>query len=67
MDINIEDIEGACELVNSNLVDLSFENNRFAMEALNINIWLDNDQITIEGAIPMSESTLCTIHGHGNP
>ena len=49
---DIYSIEKACEIISSNLTDLSLENKSFALEALTVKGWLDNDNITIEGSIP---------------
>ena len=51
--VNVEDIKKACEIVSNNLGDLSYEEKRLALEALNIKVWLNNERVTIEGAIPV--------------
>ncbi len=56
--VNIDDIIKACSLVRDNLGDLSFENKRLALEALNIRILLGESKISIEGAIPVSYGSI---------
>ncbi len=58
MDVNIQGIKAACELVSKNLTDLSFENKRLAFEALSIKIWIDGENVKIEGSIPISDSSI---------
>jgi len=57
-EVNIDDIIKACSLVRDNLGDLSFENKRLALEALNIRILLGESKISIEGAIPVSYGSI---------
>ena len=47
------DIKKACELVSKNFTELSFENKRLALEVLNIKVWVNGENIRIEGAIPI--------------
>ena len=58
VEVNIEGIKKTCELVSSNLTELSFENKRLALEALNIKVWVDGENITVEGAIPIADSAI---------
>jgi len=57
-EINISSIQNACELVNKNLVELSFQNKKLALEALCTQVWLDAENITIEGTIPIKEGSV---------
>ena len=59
-EVNIQGIKEACELVSKNLEELSFENKRLALEALNIKIWVDGESITIDGAIPMTDCAIAS-------
>lgn len=49
----LKDVEKACELVRQKLKGLSVEEKRQALEALQVRVWVDADQIDIEGAIPI--------------
>lgn len=50
---DISDIQKACQVVASNLGQLSFEDKRLALDALKIRILVDGDAISIQGAIPI--------------
>jgi len=52
------DIEKVCRLISDNLGDLSFENKRKALEVLGIKVWLDGENLTIEGNIPISHGVI---------
>lgn len=52
-ELSVEDMRGACELVRRNLKGLSFEDKRLALEALQVKVWIDGDNVAIEGAIPL--------------
>ena len=54
--VDIEGIKQACELVKRNLRDLSFDDKRLALEALQIRVIVDGDRVNIEGALPYCES-----------
>ena len=43
-----------CELVRQNLGDFTFDDKRLALEALRIKVWVDGNEINIEGAIPVA-------------
>jgi hypothetical protein len=58
--MDIQGIREACELVSKNLTEISFENKRLALEALNIKVWIDGENIRIEGPIPISEGVIVT-------
>lgn len=47
-------------MVRSNLTELSFENKRLALEALNVKVWLDGEAITIEGSIPTADLAIAS-------
>jgi hypothetical protein len=45
-------------LVRTNLKNLSFEGKRLALEALDIKVRIDGDDILVEGVIPLDDA-LC--------
>jgi len=57
-EVNIEGIERFCGLVRQNLKDFTFEDKRLALEALQIEIWVDGDAITVLGSIPIIEGDI---------
>ena len=57
-ELNIKGIETACQIARDNLKDFSFENKRLALEALNIKIWLDGNDIKIEGSLPIKQGAI---------
>ncbi|MFC1981592.1 recombinase family protein [Chloroflexota bacterium] len=63
-DASIDGIKQACELVKSNLRELSFENMRFTLETLQIKVWIDKDYLKLDGVIPIV-STTSIRHGEG--
>ena len=52
LDLDIEKLESACELVKSNLKSLSFEEKRFALQALKVRVLIDGDIVSMQGWIP---------------
>ena len=55
-EVNVEAIQQYCEMVNRNLSNLTFAEKRNALEALRIRVMAGNEQITIEGTIPIVSS-----------
>ena len=51
-EINAERIREACQLFSANLRDLTYEQKRFALEALQIRVLVDGDMLKLEGIIP---------------
>lgn len=56
--VDIDSIKKACELVKQNLASLSFEHKKMALEALQVRAWIDGDNVTIEGVIPIAEDDI---------
>jgi len=52
--VDMESIERFCELGRQNLEDFTFEDKRLALETLQIKVWVDGNNTTIEGAIPIT-------------
>jgi hypothetical protein len=52
---NVEAIKRACELVKHNLKGLSFSGKRLALEALQIELHTDGDNMSLHGAVPIGE------------
>jgi len=57
-EIHIEGIEKFCELVRQNLGDFTFDDKRLALEALQIEVWVEGQKVTIKGAIPVVEGDI---------
>lgn len=55
-ELDIDGIKRFCELASSNLAEFTFEDKRLALEALNIKLWVDNENVTMEGAIPVADT-----------
>jgi len=53
-EVDMECIGRFCELVRQNLGDFTFDDKRLALEALRIKVWVDGNEINIEGAIPVA-------------
>jgi len=52
LDLDIENLRSACELVKNNLKSLSFEEKRFALRALKVRVLIDGDTVSMQGWIP---------------
>lgn len=59
-EVDIDSIKRCCELVRGNLADFTFENKRLALQALNVKVWIDGENIAIEGAIPLGEDAIAS-------
>jgi site-specific DNA recombinase len=59
-EVDMDSIKRCCELVRSNLADFTFENKRLALQALNIKVCIDGENIAIEGAVPMGEDAIAS-------
>jgi len=57
-EVDMECIERFCELVRQNLGNFTFEDKRLALEALQVKVWVDGDNVNIEGAIPVGEEDI---------
>ncbi|GAI90986.1 unnamed protein product, partial [marine sediment metagenome] len=57
-EVDIEGIERFCALVRQNLREFAFEDKRLALEALQTEIWVDGDTITMLGSIPIIEGDI---------
>ena len=53
--LNTERIEQVLDLVNKNLASFDFSEKRLALEALDVKVWVDGNEITIEGVLPVPE------------
>jgi len=52
LDLDIDNLQSACELVKHNLKSLSFEEKRFALRALKVKVLVDGDTVSMQGWIP---------------
>jgi len=59
-EIDIEGIQRFCQLARANLGNFSFGDKRLALEALDIKVWLDGENATIEGSIPVASSDIAS-------
>lgn len=57
-EIDAERIKEACQLFSTNLKGLSYEEKRFALEALQIRVLVDGESIKLEGVISPEEQTI---------
>jgi len=57
-EVAMERIEQFCELVRQNLGDFTFDDKRLALEALQLKVWVDGNNVNIEGAIPAGEEDI---------
>jgi site-specific DNA recombinase len=59
-DNNAKGIEKFCELARRNITDFSFSDKRLALEALDIKVRVDGEDVIIEGAIPLINDTFAS-------
>ncbi len=45
----------ACEMVSRNLGNLTYDDKRLEIEALDIKVWIKRDELIMEGSIPMPD------------
>lgn len=57
-EIDAERIKEACQLFSTNLEGLTYEEKRFALEALQIRVLVDGETIRLEGIIPVGAQTI---------
>jgi site-specific DNA recombinase len=55
-----EAVKRACQLIAGNVKTLTFEDKRLALEALQIEVWIDGDDVTVEGCIPIDEGAIAS-------
>ena len=48
-------------MVRQNLGEFTFEDKRLALEALSIKVWVDGNNLEVEGAIPITEDDIHSI------
>ncbi|MFP3976012.1 MAG: recombinase family protein [Chloroflexota bacterium] len=53
LQLDAQSVREACRLVKQNLGNLTFEDKRLALEALQVKVWIDGSNVTIQGAIPI--------------
>ncbi|MFC1874100.1 recombinase family protein [Chloroflexota bacterium] len=51
-ELDMEGIKEFCELASNNLAGFTYEDKRLALEALRIKVWVSDNHIRLEGAIP---------------
>ena len=54
-EVDLEGVEQFCELARENLMNFTFENKRLALEALQVKVRIDGDNVSIQGAIPVGD------------
>jgi len=59
-EVDIVGIERFCELVRQNLRDFTFEDKRLALEALRLEVWVDEDTLRVLGSIPVIEGDIAS-------
>ena len=57
-EIDAERIKEACQLFSANLKDLTYEEKRFALEALQIRVLVDGETLQLEGAISTKNQSI---------
>ena len=48
-------------MVKQNLKGLSYSDKRFALEAVQVRVWVDSDKVEIEGTIPVAHLSIASM------
>ena len=51
--VDMDNIKLACEIVSQKIGSLTYEDKRLALKALDIKVWINHNELTMEGSIPM--------------
>jgi len=57
-DIEVAGLEQFCDIAKANLESFGYEDKRLALEALQIKIWVDENTVSITGAIPIKAGSI---------
>lgn len=57
---NIGNTKMFCDMVKRNLAEFTFNDKRLALEALGIKVWVDDTNVSIEGAIPRVDTAIAS-------
>jgi site-specific DNA recombinase len=57
-DIEVAGLEQFCDLARANLKNFGYEEKRLALDALQVVVWVDEDTVTITGAIPIKDGCI---------
>jgi len=57
-DLEVAGLEQFCDLARANLASFGYEDKRLALEALQVTIWVDENTVSITGAIPIKEGSI---------
>jgi len=57
-DLEVAGLEQFCDLAKANLESFGYEDKRLALEALQIKIWVDENTVSITGAIPIKAGSI---------
>ena len=60
LEIDIESVRQFSNSMTKNLESLTFDEKRFALSALNIQVWIDGNSITIEGTLPRTDGVIAS-------
>ncbi|MFC2022924.1 recombinase family protein, partial [Chloroflexota bacterium] len=58
--VSVPKLEAYIQLVRNHLTSLDFDVKRFALDMLNIKVWIDGPSVEITGIIPIEESVVVT-------
>ncbi|HEY86746.1 MAG TPA: recombinase family protein [Dehalococcoidia bacterium] len=53
--INMDNIKLVCDIVRKSLGNLTYEDKRLAIEALDIMVWINHNELRMEGSIPIPD------------
>ncbi len=53
--VDMDSIKMVCDIVSKSLGNLTYEDKRLAIKALDIKVWIKHDELTMEGSIPIPD------------
>ena len=53
--VDMDSIKMVCDIVSKSLGNLTYEDKRLAIEALDIKVWIKHDELIMEGSIPIPD------------
>ncbi len=53
--VDMDNVKLVCDIVSKSLGNLTFEDKRLAIEALDIKVWINHKELIMEGSIPIPD------------
>ena len=53
--VDLDNIKMVCDIISKSLGNLTYEDKRLAIKALDIKVWIKGNELIMEGSIPMPD------------